>query len=1008
MSEEERRRALDIWSQVINTRERATNLRTGTLGDGAGNVSVSDRPGWSWIRFDASPNKVSIIYNKYQNWAENTYVVVGKQHPDDPYDQVLWVNLAAYGLTIDLATSAYYSVSPHGETHLWGSTDPAWISTGNVVDGRINATDPYSMQVFVEEFLYAHNCAVVRYPGEFIDLTAYIPSGLYGGSVHRYALLYLDKAAGSVGVVSGDTISTDFDPTVPATPENSIPLGVVDISGLTTQITAAEIFPWKMIWNAVCDADVGDHTHSATPGDGGESLIGFEELMTACAESIFIVSGSINPTNFYHEMYLLDDYITGLYGTTDLISITPDPLYGCGQLLLLKPADPGLYASYTITLRHGIGNIWLSGERDIVLDESTDHILLVYNGTWWCELGNTAGGAYTDEDAIEAIGSVTQEPNGFLDRTNSVMTFVDAAPREFTITPTGASFVVRIAGKLYNKTSESITIPDVTGLYYIYYDADGIMTQSTTVWDLQITVPIAMVYWNSSLPGSVVYEERHGLVMDWRTHYYLHTTRGTVTVEGFDISGYTIAPPAPADADNTYAIATGKISDEDIESTLAALADGGPYTVWYRSGAAGVWEWSTGLAVPFDWSAGSYINYNEWTGATWQMTALGNNEYVNYYLIATNAATTGQYYIAIPGQSTYTALGDAVLETIADISFGDFPIIESAPIYKLTYKTGAAYGTTGKCRTELVTRLIGLSSIFIANNTPSVSHAELADRSLANQHPATAIATDVTNFDGLLSATETDVQLALDALDKPDGLWASDGAPQAIYTDASGNVGIREASPDAVFHVTASSVTGLFERSNAAIAAFNHFYNPDDTDNNGVALDFFTDTDGVGATTKQLMARLMVRFDEHDHPTRESTFRFQTSNGGAAADRLLISPNGDIGIGGTPSGRLDVTGNIGGYIFWDAATITAVLQTILPAGSVDMGMWFSFVVTQKTLGSPAGTTISASSLYPNNTVTLFTDGTNICTLACTVGGAVTVQRTAGTADFELAIQIVYD
>lgn len=784
MSEEERL-ALDIWDRVLDTRQQATKLRTGTLGDGAGNVAVDDRPGWSWIRFDASPNKISIVYNKYQNWAEDTYVVVGKQHPDDPYPQVLWINLAAYGLTMTTEISAYYEVSPHGETHLWGSTDPAWISTGNIVDGRITATLPHSMQVYVEEFLYVRDCTVVRFPGDFISLLAYVPTGMYGGSYHRYVLVYLDKATGDLAAVAGDALSIDEDPTVPAVPENGIPLGVIDISGLTTQIVSSMIFPYKLLWNAVCDQDIGDHTHSPAAGDGGESLIGFEEFMTACADPIYISGGIIIPTNFYHELYLLDIYISGLHGSADLVSIIPDPLNGCGQFLLLKPATPDMYASYTITLRHGIGNIWLAGERDVTLDEPTDHILLVYNGTWWCENISSASG-YTDEDAIEALGGVTGEPGGFPNRTDTTISFVNGT-RTFTIAPVGATFTVRIAGVLYTKGSESIVIPDVTNLYYIYYDVNGVLAQLTTPWTFQTQILVAVVYWNAADAAGLLYEERHGLVMDWATHKRLHDVNGTQVESGFALSGYTLQPAAPADADNTYAVATGEIHDEDIELTLSTLADNGPYFLAYRTGAAGIWTWNTDV-VPF-WHGVNYVQYNQFVAGAWQLTEIANNTYCNYYILGTNAEATGQEFIIIPGQNVYTKLDDALGETIGSLSFGTFITAEVVTLYQITYRGGAGYGSTGKCRIESVVQIYGNLSRIIAGSSPT-SHAALSDRDLPAQHPADAIFTDITSFDGLLSAADTDVQLALDTLDKPDELWASDGDPQAVSVDAAGQATI--------------------------------------------------------------------------------------------------------------------------------------------------------------------------------------------------------------------------
>jgi len=274
------------------------------------------------------------------------------------------------------------------------------------------------------------------------------------------------------------------------------------------------------------------------------------------------------------------------------------------------------------------------------------------------------------------------------------------------------------------------------------------------------------VFWNNALGEGILFEERHTISMDYATHFYLHTTVGARVVSGFAIAGYTLSPAVPADADNTYSISNGFLADEDIYLWKAALADNGPYTVWHRSGAAGVWTWSTGLVLPFEYTIAGYIEYNQWTGATWQLTQLTASKYVNYFVFITMSTNADHRYVIVPGQTVWDNLDDASNETLGSLALAEFPAIESGTLYRVTYRTSNGYGSTGKCRIELVTSLIGEKSVHVTQAAPSASHAALADRDLPNQHPADAVFVDTTGYSGILNVVGLDqVQEAMSALD---------------------------------------------------------------------------------------------------------------------------------------------------------------------------------------------------------------------------------------------------
>jgi hypothetical protein len=93
---------------------------------------------------------------------------------------------------------------------------------------------------------------------------------------------------------------------------------------------------------------------------------------------------------------------------------------------------------------------------------------------------------------------VAQESTGFVDPAASTLAFNDTT-REFTITPVSTSFVFYAFGVRYEKTEEEgVTIDDVTGQWYIYYDSDGVLGCTQTIWNLSTQVPVGSIYWNGA------------------------------------------------------------------------------------------------------------------------------------------------------------------------------------------------------------------------------------------------------------------------------------------------------------------------------------------------------------------------------------------------------------------------------------------------------------------------------------------------------------------------------
>jgi hypothetical protein len=309
--------------------------------------------------------------------------------------------------------------------------------------------------------------------------------------------------------------------------------------------------------------------------------------------------------------------------------------------------------------------------------------------------------------------------------TDSLVTY-NPATRTVSVAPTGTSFNYWLKGVEYTISStQQLTHADTTAIWFFYWNSSNTLTLSTTPWSIMEDVPIAAMYYNSTLADGFCLEERHGATRSPHWHYSEHFTRGTYwNDDGLALSGYTEQPASPIDSDNQWAVSSGTIHDEDIANALNGIS-AGSYEVFYRSGASGEWTWSNNN-VPL--LAGTYIQYNEWTGATWQLTDAANNNYVNYFIFAVPVINADTKYniVVIPGQDVFSTLVSARGESVSDLDFGTLPFTEFVSIYKITFRTSASWSTEGKCRIEEVADTRRTTREQVITSAPGGSHSALS------------------------------------------------------------------------------------------------------------------------------------------------------------------------------------------------------------------------------------------------------------------------------------------
>jgi hypothetical protein len=405
---------------------------------------------------------------------------------------------------------------------------------------------------------------------------------------------------------------------------------------------------------------------------------------------------------------------------------------GVSIVSILKTNTVGLIDTYTITYSDSSTSTFdvtngAQGDKGDKGDPGdpapSDHTLL----------SNIGDNTHAEIDTHIASGEL-HEATGF-DRPIVPSISFNNATREFTIT---GPFTYYYAGQLVVKgVDEVVSIDDVAGLWFIYYDANGILTASQTVWSIFNTVQVATIYWNGS--EGMIGDERHGLKMDRSTHDYLHRTIGTRYASGL----------AGSFTDTTFSIGTGQYYDEDISHEISS-----PVTqcrVFYRN--ATKWNWTAGQTKYYH----ELLNILQYDNAG-TLTNVSEANHIAMWIYATNHVDYP--IIAIMGQRQDVTLNDARANNTPDtLSFTDPPFVEMKLLYRVIIKRN------GTSENYIETQDYRSVSNVQAGNVVLTDHNTLTNRSAANAHPASSIQTSVTNFNNNLSAADDTVQKALDTLD---------------------------------------------------------------------------------------------------------------------------------------------------------------------------------------------------------------------------------------------------
>ena len=309
----------------------------------------------------------------------------------------------------------------------------------------------------------------------------------------------------------------------------------------------------------------------------------------------------------------------------------------------------------------------------------------------------------TEADPIATNAFIqTQSINGFANRTATTLSFNEST-RVMTLAPTGATFKYWYQGQeVIGATTKTATISDTEGLHFIYINADGTLTNSTTVTTadfIKTHVAVGTAYWNADDDEEIYCgEERHGINMSSATHYHWHDTLGASYESGLALSDFDIDGSGNDDSAARFSVGSGEIHDEDLSFDISASATDRVWPVYYFTNST--WRIQTNAAPVLSTDFGTdRLAYNDTSGG--QLVEISNNQFVLAHIFAIN--DTNRQVIAIAGQNDYTTIVQArqgAPDEMNNLVTVGLPILEAIPIATVIYQTSTGYGNLAKGRTR--------------------------------------------------------------------------------------------------------------------------------------------------------------------------------------------------------------------------------------------------------------------------------------------------------------------
>lgn len=264
------------------------------MGDGLGNVAVSGRDGYVYVRV-GSELLVGHAYNNRVPNRENLPVIVGYSSAQPELFQVLSIREVYAGA--DTGDKMIPAVVAHHNSHELGNADGGddvvYVQKQQIIPLLAYETDPASMYISIAADWYPWQSGFKFFAGATsADLSGYVP-GTSGQA--RYVLVTVDGATNVLQYTSGDTWAiylppADLSTLVPDAPAGSVPVVAIYLPNGTTAITRkTNLYDVRILISPVGGSltpAVHDHSEGAEGGILPATSTEIEEIGTATYDDL--------------------------------------------------------------------------------------------------------------------------------------------------------------------------------------------------------------------------------------------------------------------------------------------------------------------------------------------------------------------------------------------------------------------------------------------------------------------------------------------------------------------------------------------------------------------------------------------------------------------------------------------------------------------------------------------------------------------------------------------------
>ena len=546
-----------------------------------------------------------------------------------------------------------------------------------------------------------------------------------------------------------------------------------------------------------------DANNSSMISNRGRSIIGVATQNITSGNHGYITSfGAVRNVN------------TAAWPTGTVLYFDPTVV---GGLTSTKPSAPAIatsigYVQYSDTIT---GRIFVKIESDFKLEELED--VLVSNTAdqdilMWDETNSRWNNTSLVEPTRMAVGSLTNDMTGHVNRTDSVITF-DNSSRTFTISPATTSYDVYYRGeKITISAPLSLQLDDISGPSYINIDpVTSTLYNAGEHGGILNGLLSGFVYWDSiNQQNLLLGDERHSAGRDTQWHYTQHRNIGCVWRTGGVIS-YIVNDPATVSVGISTPI---QIADEDLEHNInhsatpsanfeQILNGVAKLEVMYLSGSGATYVKNASSTTP--WIAGtSTARYNKYESGSWSLADAGNNKFINYWVVATHDIYEPVKLVL--GRAAHDTIEDAYTEAFQ--GYGA-PLPEIAFMHQIVINTNTEYANYAKIVIASVKTLTTRS--IVANQAfTNLSHTILIDKDVADQHPISAITNLQTSLDSkqatLVSGTNIKTINGQNILGAGNinevGYTGSKG--DLGYTGSKGDIGYTGSAPQSTSYIADS------------------------------------------------------------------------------------------------------------------------------------------------------------------------------------------------------------